>query len=81
MPQFAIGRAGWDNWMIYWARRQGWPVVDATWDIFIIHQNHDYSHLPGGKPHYRQPESFDNIRMAGAGWSRGSCWRIARTRS
>lgn len=65
MPQFAIGRAGWDNWMIYWARRKGWPVVDATRDIFIIHQNHDYSHLPGGKPHYRQPESFANIRLAG----------------
>lgn len=65
MPQFAIGRAGWDNWMIYWARRQGWPVVDASANIFIIHQNHDYAHLPGGKPHYRQPESIDNIRMAG----------------
>lgn len=65
MPQFAIGRAGWDNWMIYWARRQAWPVVDATRDIFIVHQNHDYSHLPGGRPHYRQPETFDNIRMAG----------------
>lgn len=65
MPQFAIGRAGWDNWMIFQARRQGWPAIDATHDIFIIHQNHDYSHLPGGQPHYRQPETFDNIRMAG----------------
>jgi len=65
MPDFAIGRAGWDNWMIYWARRQGWPTIDATRDIFIIHQNHDYSHLPGGLPHYRQPETFDNIRLAG----------------
>ena len=29
IPEFAIGRAGWDNWMIYQARRQGWPVVDG----------------------------------------------------
>lgn len=65
MPKFAIGRAGWDNWMIYWARRRGWPTIDATRDIFIIHQNHDYAHLPGGLPHYRQPETFDNIRLAG----------------
>ena len=65
MPKFAIGRAGWDNWMIYWARRRGWPTIDATRDIFIIHQNHDYSHLPGGLPHYRQPETFANIRLAG----------------
>jgi hypothetical protein len=31
----------------------------------IVHQNHDYSHLPGGQPHYRLPETFDNVRMAG----------------
>jgi hypothetical protein len=65
MPAFAIGRAGWDNWMIYAGRRSGWPVMDATPDIFIIHQNHDYSHLPGGQPHYRHPETFENIRLAG----------------
>lgn len=65
MPDFAIGRAGWDNWMIYKARRAGWPVVDGTPSVFIVHQNHDYSHLPGGQPHYRQPETFENIRLAG----------------
>lgn len=65
MPAFAIGRAGWDNWMIYAGRRSGWPVVDATPSIMIIHQNHDYSHLPGGQPHYRHPETFENVRLAG----------------
>jgi len=55
MPTFAIGRAGWDNWMIYSGRRNGWPVVDGTPSIMIIHQSHDYSHLPGGQPHYRHP--------------------------
>jgi hypothetical protein len=65
VPDFAIGRAGWDNWMLYETRRQGWPLVDGTAAVQIIHQNHDYSHLPGGQPHYRQPETFDNIRLAG----------------
>jgi hypothetical protein len=65
MPAFAIGRAGWDNWMIYAGRRAGWPVVDGTPSIMIIHQNHDYSHLPGGQPHYRLPETFENVRLAG----------------
>ncbi len=65
MPPFAIGRAGWDNWMIYAGRLRGWPVVDASDDILIIHQNHDYSHLPGGQPHYRLPETFENVRLAG----------------
>ena len=65
IPQFAIGRAGWDNWMIYYARRKGWATIDATRDIFIIHQNHDYSHLPNGQPHYKLPESFENVQLAG----------------
>jgi len=65
MPDFAIGRAGWDNWMIYWARRQGWATIDATPDVFILHQHHDYFHLPGGQPHYRLPESDQNVQLAG----------------
>ncbi len=65
IPDFAIGRAGWDNWMIYEARRQGWKSIDATADIQIIHQDHDYSHLPNGQPHYRLPETFENVRLAG----------------
>jgi hypothetical protein len=65
IPDFAIGRAGWDNWMIYEARRRGWPVINATGSIHIIHQRHDYSHLPGGRPHYHTPEADENIRLAG----------------
>jgi hypothetical protein len=65
VPDFAIGRAGWDNWMFYEARRQGWALVDGSHDIQIIHQNHDYSHLPQGQPHYRLPETAENIRLAG----------------
>jgi hypothetical protein len=63
MPDFAIGRAGWDNWMIFHARRQGWPTIDATPDVLIVHQNHDYAHL-GGRPHYDHEESHVNIRLA-----------------
>jgi hypothetical protein len=65
IPAFVIGRAGWDNWMIYHARKSGFPAIDATQDVMIIHQNHDYSHLPGGKPHYNHPETDENIRLAG----------------
>jgi hypothetical protein len=65
VPDFAIGRAGWDNWMIYKARRERWPVIDCTPSVMIVHQNHDYSHLPGGKPHYEHPDTNVNIRLAG----------------
>ena len=65
IPDFTVGRAGWDNWMIFKARQENWPVVDCTSDLDIIHQNHDYSHLPNGQPHYRLPETGENIRLAG----------------
>jgi hypothetical protein len=65
IPDFAVGRAGWDNWMIYWTRRQHWALVDTTDAITVIHQNHDYRHLPGGARHYRLPETSDNIKLAG----------------
>ena len=65
IPAFTIGRAGWDNWMIYHARKSGFPAIDATEEVTIIHQNHDYAHLPGGQPHYKHPETGENIRLAG----------------
>ena len=65
IPDFAIGRAGWDNWMIYKARQEKWSVIDCTPSVMTVHQNHDYSHLPGGKPHYEHPDTNENIRLAG----------------
>ena len=65
IPNFTIGRAGWDNWMIYKARKEKLSVIDCTPSVMVIHQNHDYSHLPGGKPHYEHPDTNENIRLAG----------------
>lgn len=65
IPDFAIGRAGWDNWMIYRARQNRWPVIDATPSVMVVHQNHDYSHLPDGMPHHNQLESQRNLELAG----------------
>lgn len=65
IPHFTIGRAGWDNWMIYKARAEHWAVIDCTPSVMIVHQNHDYSHLPDGKSHHEHPETNENIRLAG----------------
>jgi hypothetical protein len=65
IPNFTIGRAGWDNWMIYKARKENWAVIDCTPSVMIVHQNHDYSHLPNAKPHYDHPDTNENIRLAG----------------
>jgi len=65
LPDFAVGRSGWDNWMIYHARKEGYPVVDASSSICAVHQSHDYSHLPGGRSHHGIPESLRNVELAG----------------
>lgn len=64
-PDFAIGRAGWDNWFIYKSRFEGWKVIDGTDQVTIVHQDHDYRHLPGGQPHYRLPETRQNVALGG----------------
>jgi hypothetical protein len=46
LPPFAVGRPGWDNWMIYRARALRVPVVDASACMLAIHQNHSYAHVP-----------------------------------
>jgi hypothetical protein len=46
LPPFAVGRPGWDNWMIYNARRRRIPVVDATRVVTAVHQRHTHEHVP-----------------------------------
>jgi hypothetical protein len=65
VPAFAVGRAGWDNWMIYHGRCEKMPVIDATETITVVHQNHDFSHFTNGQIHRLQPESQENLRLAG----------------
>lgn len=49
LPAFAVGRPGWDNWLVYEARRRGIKVIDATHAITAGHLNHDYSHTDEGR--------------------------------
>jgi len=66
VPPFVVGRARWDNWMIYSALRRGIPVIDATHDLLAIHQNHDYSHLKGGlKDCFVSPDGQRNQELYG----------------
>lgn len=66
MPAFAIGRPGWDNWMVYEALREGRSVIDLGGDLLVLHQNHGYGHIPGGDEAYRNgPESRENRHLAG----------------
>ncbi|MFI5088824.1 MAG: hypothetical protein ACHP7P_02040 [Terriglobales bacterium] len=49
LPEMALGRFWWDNWLIWKAHAVGAVVVDATAVVLAIHQNHDHSHYAGGR--------------------------------
>jgi hypothetical protein len=62
VPPFAIGRPGYDNWLLWNVRQRGIPLIDATHGAPVIHQNHNYSHIKavpgelGGLPAYLKGE-------------------------
>jgi hypothetical protein len=65
VPPFAIGRAGFDNWLVWKARHVG-IVVDATHDVRAVHQPHGYEHLAGGMDEvYYGEEAARNLELAG----------------
>ena len=71
MRPFAVGRPGWDDWLLYHMREQSIPIINSTYAVTAIHQNHDYSHSKYGEdkrvsgPEWLQNnktiESFTNI--------------------
>ena len=66
MPAFAVGRPGWDTWLIYDMRFKRVPVINATNVINVVHQNHDFSHSKfGEKKRVCGPEWQKNIEIAG----------------
>ena len=65
-PPFAVGRSGWDNWLIYHIRSLKIPVIDATEVITVLHQKHDYSHSSYGKRNrVGGPEEEKSLKLAG----------------
>lgn len=65
VPSFTIGRPAWDNWMVYHARTEIGMAIDASRQVIAVHQNHDYSHLPGNKPPYGSEVARSNLAKAG----------------
>lgn len=65
LPSFAVGRPGWDNWLIYRIRSLKIPVVDATDAITVVHQNHESSHARIKKDIFKQEEARRNLALAG----------------
>lgn len=67
LPEFAVGRPGWDNYLMYRFRDRGIPVVDATDRVTTIHQNHDYGHVEGGELAVQEGSDARRSRELAAG--------------
>lgn len=66
VPPFAIGRARFDNWLVWRARSRHAAVIDGTKTIDALHQRHEYGHLRGGRREaYRGPDARRNQALAG----------------
>jgi hypothetical protein len=66
LPPFAVGRPGWDNWMMGRTRELGLPLIDITPSSTVIHQNHDYAHVSQRKgADWEGPEADRNRQLAG----------------
>ena len=59
MPDFAVGRPSWDNWMIYYFLKMNYHVIDSTKINLVLHQNHERGYAIYGK------ESKSNFYLAG----------------
>jgi hypothetical protein len=67
IPPFAVGRAAFDNWLVWRARDAGATVVDATPSVHVVHQAHDYGHVSGGFTDTRAgSEAAENWRLVGS---------------
>ena len=74
VPQFAIGRGYWDNWLMWKARQLDADLIDLTAAVTAVHQIHSYDTVaglpPGGfadKDVFRTDEGRRNLEFAGGG--------------
>lgn len=68
IPPFAVGRPGYDNWLLWKVRAMGVPVVDVTQVVLAVHQNHDYAHHVGGEAGFwGGAETQQNYALLGKG--------------
>ena len=63
LPPFAIGRPGYDPWLIWKAAELGADVIDATDFVWAVHQRHDYSHVGGRSAAFTGTEAQQNAAI------------------
>jgi hypothetical protein len=64
IPPFAVGRPWWDIWLVGTLAEHGLPILNASSGVPVLHQNHDYHHVPGGNGlSWSGPEAEENLRL------------------
>jgi hypothetical protein len=64
IPEFVIGRPGWDNWLLWYARSSGAALVDVSAVVCAVHQRHDYRYHPDGeKGVWEGEEAQENYKL------------------
>jgi len=64
IPEFVIGRPGWDNWLLWYPLSLKVPLIDASRDVRAVHQNHDYNYHPEGEQGvWHGEEAQENYRL------------------
>ncbi|QDU70794.1 hypothetical protein [Mucisphaera calidilacus] len=66
IPPFSVARYSWDNWMVFRARQQRVPVIDATAALPTVHQNHEPAEVNRRRQGVRlSPGARRNLELAG----------------
>ena len=66
LPPMVVGRGKYDNWLIYHCRSRDIPVIDATEVMLVVHENHGYGHITGGRDTVQDGlEAGRNLEMGG----------------
>jgi hypothetical protein len=68
IPDFAVTRCSWDDWLLWKALDSRACVIDASASVLAVHQNHGYAYHPKGKVGVWTDEyARRNFALAG-GW-------------
>lgn len=75
IPPLIIGRVYWDYWMVWKARSLGFPVVEASPRVIVVHQNHEASYVQeinASKGTFFDPGAEWNYKLSNGGRNFGN---------
>lgn len=67
IPDFAIGRMQWDNWLLWQGKERGASIIDATEDITLLHPIHGYAEHTAGWQEITQGREAQHNRELASG--------------